>query len=171
MRRVAVVFLGGGLGSVLRAGLITWLAPGGATAPVLMVNLLGAFVLGMVYVLADEAGLLQATTRLFLAVGVLGGFTTFSTFIWGADLLVTAPTWGAAVNYLVASVGGGVAAVVAGLVAARELVLALRRGALPLLARRTTADPRRPGEAARAPDTMKAEDRDPLAEGEARKLV
>jgi CrcB protein len=171
MRRVVVVFLGGGLGSVLRAGLITWLAPGGATAPVLLANLLGAFVLGLVYVLADEAGLLRSTTRFFLAVGVLGGFTTFSTFIWGADLLVAPPTWGEAVNYLVASVGGGVVAMVAGLVAGRELVLALQRDARPLPARQAAEDRQPPGEAARARDTMEVGGRDRRTESDARKPV
>jgi CrcB protein len=135
MRRITVVFVGGGMGSVLRAGLLAWLAPGGATSSVLLVNLLGAFILGIVVVLADEAGLLQPTTRLFLAVGLLGGFTTFSTFIWGADLLALQPTRDAVLDYLVASVGGGAITVVAGLAAGRELVVLLERAAVLVLTR------------------------------------
>ncbi len=53
----------------------------------LIVNVLGSFLLGSIFVLADETGLLGARVRLFLAVGILGGFTTFSTFGWDADLL------------------------------------------------------------------------------------
>ena len=72
MRRLMIVFAGGGVGSCLRALVLAWLAPWAATlpAPVLLANLVGAFVLSVVVVLADEAGLLRPETRLFLAVGV-----------------------------------------------------------------------------------------------------
>jgi len=83
-----------------------------------------------VYVLADEARLLSSPTRLFLAVGLLGGFTTFSTFGWGADLLIARGQDATAFVYLVASVGGGLVAVVAGLLIGRGLVGVLRPGAL-----------------------------------------
>jgi len=123
MRRSLIVFLGGGIGACLRALLLVWLAPWGTVlpAPVLVANVLGAFVLGVVFVLADEAGLLRVETRLFLAVGVLGGFTTFSTFGWGADQLLARGAVGAAVVYLGGSVAGGMAGVAAGLTVARAL--------------------------------------------------
>ncbi len=123
MRRPLIVFLGGGIGASLRALLLLWLAPWGAVlpAPVLVANVLGAFVLGLVFVLADEAGLLRAETRLFLAVGVLGGFTTFSTFGWGADQLLARGAVGAALIYLGSSLVGGVVGVTAGLAMARAL--------------------------------------------------
>lgn len=123
MRRPLIVFLGGGIGASLRALLLLWLAPWGAVlpAPVLVANVLGAFVLGLVFVLADEAGLLRAETRLFLAVGVPGGFTTFSTFGWGADQLLARGAVGAALIYLGSSLVGGVVGVTAGLAMARAL--------------------------------------------------
>jgi len=123
MRRPLIVFLGGGIGASLRALLLLWLEPWGAVlpAPVLVANVLGAFVLGLVFVLADEAGLLRAETRLFLAVGVLGGFTTFSTFGWGADQLLARGAVGAALIYLGSSLVGGVVGVTAGLAMARAL--------------------------------------------------
>ncbi len=130
MRRVLIIFVGGGTGACLRALLLAGLAGWGPTSPVLLANLLGSFLLGVVFVLADEAGLLSAPTRQFLAVGVLGGFTTFSTFGWGADLLVAHGHAADAFQYLVASVGGGVAAVIVGLMAGRELVRALERGTM-----------------------------------------
>jgi CrcB protein len=46
----------------------------------LAVNILGCFVLGMLTHLAGAKGLLDAQTRLFLLVGFVGAFTTFSTF-------------------------------------------------------------------------------------------
>ena len=135
MRRAAIVFVGGGIGSCLRAVVLAWLSTWSTWLPVLLVNLVGSFVLGLVFALADEAGLLRAETRLFVAVGVLGGFTTFSTFGWGADLLVGRGAGGLALAYVVASVGGGVAAAGAGMVAGREVVVTLERAAVGLLGR------------------------------------
>jgi len=164
MRRLMIVFVGGGVGSCLRALVLAWLAPWAATlpVPVLLANLVGAFVLSVVVVLADEAGLLRPETRLFLAVGVLGGFTTFSTFGWGADLLIAHQASGAALIYVGASLVGGVAAVGAGLVAGRELVVALERAAVALLERLEERGLRRVGVARvdRATITLKAEDRE-----------
>lgn len=119
--RVLVVFLGGGLGAGLRAVLFDSLAGWGTVTPVLLANLLGACALGAVFVLADEAGLLRATTRLFLAVGVLGGFTTFSTFGWGVDLLLAEHDFAGAALYVLASTFGGIGAVWIGLQVARRL--------------------------------------------------
>ena len=110
MRRAVIVFVGGGLGSCLRAVVLAWLWAWSTWLPVLLVNPVGSFVLGLVVALADEAGLLRAETRLFVAVGVLGGFTTFSTFGWGADLLAGRGAVGIALAYVVASVLGAVAA-------------------------------------------------------------
>ena len=163
MRRALVVFLGGGIGSSVRALLLAWLGAGGATAPVLLANLLGAFALGVVFVLADEVGLLRVQARLFLAVGVLGGFTTFSTFGWGADLLLARHTGDAAFTYLAASIGGGVAAVAAGLLAGRELVLLLERLAMGILGRLEERGLRRMGDARADMDVIEAEDREESA--------
>ena len=150
MRRVVIVFVGGGVGSCLRAVVLAWLGPWSTWLPVLVVNLVGSFMLGMVFAVADEAGLLRAETRLFVSVGVLGGFTTFSTFGWGADLLAGRGAGGIALAYVVASVVGGPAAAGAGVVAGREVVVALERAAVGLLGRldarglrRTTPTPQR----------------------------
>jgi fluoride exporter len=135
MRRAVIVFVGGGLGSCLRAVVLAWLSAWSTWLPVLLVNLVGSFVIGIVVALADEAGLLRAETRLFVAVGVLGGFTTFSTFGWGAALLAGRGAGGIALAYVVASVVGGVGAAGAGVVAGREVVVALERAAVGLLGR------------------------------------
>src|ERR671935_2043869 len=129
MRRAVIVFVGGGIGSCLRAVVLAWLSAWGTWLPVLLVNLVGSFVIGMVFALADEAGLLRAETRLFVAVGVLGGFTTFSTFGWGADLLAGRGAGGIALAYVVASVVGGVAAAGAGGGGGRGGVGGVERGA------------------------------------------
>jgi fluoride exporter len=135
MRRAIAVFLGGGVGASARALVLIWLTPLGSLSPVLLVNLVGAFALGVVFVLADDAGLLRAETRLFVAVGVLGGFTTFSTFAWGADVVFGADHPAVAVVYVLASAAGGTVATVLGLVAGREIVAVLERTATAVLVR------------------------------------
>jgi CrcB protein len=60
--------------------------------------------------------------RPFLATGVLGGYTTYSTFAVDVVQLGEAGAWGTAVGYVLASVVGGVLAVVAGQVLGRSLV-------------------------------------------------
>ena len=83
MTRTLLVALGGLLGSVGRY----WLAGAvqrinGTEFPVgtLTVNVLGSFVVGLIMALSVERGALAANTRIFLTIGVCGGFTTMSTF-------------------------------------------------------------------------------------------
>lgn len=129
MRRPLIVFLGGGLGACARAFILDGLVSGSGPTPVLLINVAGAFALSVVYVLADESGLLHAETRLFLGVGVLGGFTTFSTVGWGAAVLLGGGDVAAGGVYMLLSIVGGVLAVGAGLIAGREAVVMLSRGA------------------------------------------
>ncbi len=167
MRRPLIVFLGGGVGAAARGLLLTWLAPWGAVVPlpVLLANVLGAFILAIVVVLADETGVLRVETRLFLAVGVLGGFTTFSTLEWGTDLLLAQSPGAAvaAVVYLVASIMGGIVAVSAGFVAGHEVVTLLERGADELLGRLEKRGLRRQGDARADIAAVEAEDREESA--------
>jgi fluoride exporter len=162
MRRVVLVFFGGGAGAALRALLLWQLSGSESSLPagVLLVNLIGALVLGVIFVLADEAGLLRAGTRLFLTVGVLGGFTTFSTLGWGTDLLVGKGQSLAALIYLVVSVAGGVLAVGLGMIAAREAVGLLERGALAVLQRLNARGHRRFGDVRVDMASIEAENRD-----------
>lgn len=79
-----IVFLGAGIGGVLRFVMSPavqrscndWSFPIGTFS----VNILGCFIIGLLGQLAESRGLFQGETRLFLLVGILGGFTTFSTF-------------------------------------------------------------------------------------------
>lgn len=74
--------MGAGLGGGLRYVLGGWIAEKwGASFPwhTLVINVGGAFLLGLLMALSAERGVLSASARLFLGVGLLGGFTTFST--------------------------------------------------------------------------------------------
>jgi fluoride exporter len=83
MRQVMAIAAGGALGSVLRYGLSTWvhtLAGRGFPYGTLAVNVLGCLVMGVLFVLLVERMGESAVWRAGLLIGVLGGFTTFSTF-------------------------------------------------------------------------------------------
>ncbi len=83
IRSLLIVFVGGGLGSVVRFGLGRWINsfytdqfPLGT----LLANVIACFVLGLAIGLADHRQMFSTNTRLFLTVGFCGGFSTFSTF-------------------------------------------------------------------------------------------
>lgn len=125
MTAYLVVFLGAGVGGALRHG-VNLLAARllGTTFPfgTLAVNVLGSFAMGVIteYWLA-KAGLPQPL-RLFLTTGVLGGFTTFSTFSLDTAALWERGATAVAVGYALLSVVLSIGALFAGLALVRGLV-------------------------------------------------
>jgi CrcB protein len=124
MERILWIAAGGAAGSVARYLVGRWLTgtstsdfPWGTFA----VNLAGSFLLGAVMHLAVEAKLLSDTARLALGVGVLGGFTTYSTFAYETWRMTDAREWGHAAFYVVATVVACLAGVAAGTAVARFL--------------------------------------------------
>jgi CrcB protein len=80
---ILLVFIGGGIGALCRYGFswfITQFWGGGFPVGTLFVNLLGCFLIGIVYSLTQDSRILSPSTRLFLMTGLLGGFTTFSSY-------------------------------------------------------------------------------------------
>lgn len=113
MERYLLVMLGGAIGSALRYGLGAWvqgLAGPGFPLSTFLINISGSFLIGIVLRLSLE-GMLSPEARLLLAVGVLGGFTTFSTFSFETLSLVQQGEWGKALTYVLGSVGLGFGAV------------------------------------------------------------
>ena len=101
------VAAGSALGGVLRFLMVPWAQrffamgfPGGTLA----VNVLGSLVLGLVVRLAAEPGIIAPEARVFLTVGVCGGFTTFSAFSGESLELLQSGQWGRALAYILASV-------------------------------------------------------------------
>jgi CrcB protein len=118
-----VVLVGAGLGGVLRhavnrAGMLLGLALPWST---LCVNVSGSLAMGLIagwFAFRSGAG---ATTRLFLTTGLLGGFTTFSTFSLDAALLwERGQAWGSAL-YIAASVLLSILGIFAGFAVIRQL--------------------------------------------------
>lgn len=124
---LVAVGVGGVLGGLAREALtLAW--PGG-TLPwaVLVINVVGAFVLGVVVEVvvgrgwATASGRLPRLARPFLGTGVCGGFTTFSSLAVALDEGVRDARPGAALAYLGLSLVLGLAAVVAGSAAGRRV--------------------------------------------------
>ncbi|MCS7058111.1 MAG: fluoride efflux transporter CrcB [Meiothermus sp.] len=106
MERYLLVALGGAIGALLRYGLGAWVqALGGPGFPwsTFLINVSGSFLIGIVLRLSLE-GALSPEWRLFLAVGVLGGYTTFSTFSWETLTLAQQGEWLKASLYVLGSV-------------------------------------------------------------------
>lgn len=121
-----LVGLGGMLGSMARfglAGLMHRLAGPHNTFPIgtLTVNLVGCLLIGLLGGLMDARGLLGPQARLLLMVGVLGGFTTFSSFGYETMSLLREGDLLRALLNVGVQVVVGLLAVWAGLMAARTI--------------------------------------------------
>ena len=114
------MLLAGGLGTLARYEISNRFHGDALPWATLAINVAGSFLLGVLVVL--PAGWMTERTRDSLGIGLLGGFTTFSTFSVQAFLDVDAGEPGRALVYIAASVVLGFAAAAAGYFAARGLV-------------------------------------------------
>ena len=128
MNTVAVA-VGGVLGALARYGLgVAWPTAGGAFPwTTFAVNVSGCFLIGVLLVRLVEAGAVHPLWRPFLGTGVLGGYTTFSTFAVDARALVADGHATTAVAYVAATVVVALAAVQVGVVVGRA-AFRIRRG-------------------------------------------
>ena len=109
-----LVALGGALGSVLRYKIDGWVQAGaGGAFPwgILVVNVTGCFVAGLLMTVLLERTAVSDEVRTGLLVGVLGGYTTFSTFSLQSLDLADAGLWGYVALNVLASVAGALLAV------------------------------------------------------------
>jgi fluoride exporter len=116
------VAVGGALGSVARYATIIGVGRVlgvGFPYGVLVANVVGGFVMGVLVELMALVWSPSDATRVFLTVGVLGGYTTFSSFSLDVWLLLEKGLYGPAILYIAASVILSVAALVAGLTLTR----------------------------------------------------
>lgn len=99
-----MVFLGGGLGSMIRFGIAEMIAPlrSGFPAATFVANVISCFVLGflLAYVLKVEV---QPMLKLLFITGFCGGFSTFSTFTGETFLLIQSGNWPTAMIYILTS--------------------------------------------------------------------
>lgn len=123
MTKVFIVGVGGFLGTMARyvLGGLLYRVKNGATFPyeTLVVNVLGCLAIGFLAGIAETRGVLWGRTRAFLFMGVLGGFTTFSSFGYETVQLLREGQETAALLSVLLQVVLGVGAVWAGLVTVR----------------------------------------------------
>lgn len=91
------------------------------------INVIGCAVMGILMVVVTEAYSAHRLIRPFLGTGILGGFTTFSTYAVDSQKLITHPAAGTALLYLVATAAAAIAAVWVGASATRVVLLRERR--------------------------------------------
>ena len=100
MSRFLMICLGGALGTgaryLLSGWTLRWLGPGFPYGT-LVVNVLGSFLLAGLMFVGTETTAMPATMRLFLSTGVLGGFTTYSTFSYETMKYLQDSAWHLAV--------------------------------------------------------------------------
>ncbi|HCK08725.1 MAG TPA: fluoride efflux transporter CrcB [Candidatus Latescibacteria bacterium] len=118
MRELILVGSGGFIGAVLRylaSGMVNRLYPL-LSFPygTLVVNVVGCLLIGFLSGLAASRGTIGPQTRLFLLVGILGSFTTFSTFGYETISLIDSSERLSAVLYVLVSVFMGIVAVMVG---------------------------------------------------------
>lgn len=120
MQELAAVFIGGGIGSLIRYAIsLLWqhfsLHPNfqSTTMPwhTLAINVIGSLAIGCIYQYSERWGI-SAETRLFLATGVCGGFTTFSTFSYEGITLLREGYYSTFILYVLLSITLGMAAAV-----------------------------------------------------------
>ena len=123
--QIALLALGGALGTLARFGL-TGLVQNrlpNSTFPwgTMTVNILGCLVIGFLWIFVEEKPLLSPNARLFLLIGLLGGFTTFSSFSLETMNLLERGLWPAAALNVFGSVTACLLATLGGMVLARNL--------------------------------------------------
>ncbi len=125
MTRFALICLGGAFGTGARyllGGAVTRWAGPEFPYGTLLINVLGSFLIGVVQQVGLSTLLIPETLRLVLAVGVMGGFTTYSSFSYETIRLLEAGSLMAATLYVVLTTALCLACCVAGLSLGRVMI-------------------------------------------------
>jgi CrcB protein len=115
------VALGGAIGAMSRYALSgwinAWLGPG--PLAIFTINVSGSFLIGFVTAVTQDRFIIDPNVRLMIAVGVLGAYTTFSTWMYETWQLIEAGDYVRATANALGSVAVGLVAVYLGTVAGR----------------------------------------------------
>ena len=121
---LAAVSAGGAIGALARDALtVLWpYQPGAFPWATFVINVTGCLLIGALMVLITEVWAAHQLLRLFLGTGVLGGYTTFSTYTVDVQQLVAAGAARTALLYLAATLTIALAAVYAGMTLTRLVI-------------------------------------------------
>ncbi len=127
MKELSLVFIGAGFGGVLRfvvGSIIISILGKNFPWATMTINLLGSFIMGLLFVLiTDRLQNLSPVLIPLILVGVLGGFTTFSSFSLETLKLIQAEKFISAISYVLISTVGGVSLAVVGYIIAQKLCM------------------------------------------------
>ena len=117
MKNLLLVFIGGGLGSVLRFLLGKWLnnTENGIPFGTFIANIIGSLLIGVILGYAAKSDTLNQNQTLLLATGFCGGFTTFSTFAYENHIFLKSGDFTSFALYTITSFAIGFLAVFAGM--------------------------------------------------------
>ena len=121
-RTILIVGAGGFIGSVMRYLVQIFVEKGlSSTFPwgTFVANMAGSLIIGIVFGLAEKGDLLSSEWRIFLAVGICGGFTTFSSFAYNNLMLIKEQSFGQLLWNIGGSLFFGILAVYLGIVLIR----------------------------------------------------
>jgi CrcB protein len=123
MRTVLAVALAGALGALARWGIGAWFGHRYPSFPwgTMVINISGSFILGVLFAVLVERGIGSATARVALMVGLLGAYTTFSTFSLETFRLLEEGATGSALANIGLSVVLGLLAVWLGITVGRAI--------------------------------------------------
>jgi len=125
MTRFLLICFGGAVGTGARyllGGVVAGLLGPEFPYGTLLINVLGSLLIGIVQQVGLTSLMIPDTLRLVLAVGVMGGFTTYSSFSYETVKLVETGSWGAAAAYVVLTTGLCLGCCVVGISVGRVLV-------------------------------------------------
>lgn len=108
LRNYLYVFVGGGLGASVRywiSGLIPRWFDSGFPYANLFINVSGSFLIGLLMTAMEDRFLVTPSLRVFLTIGILGGYTTFSSFSYEAVALLNSGEFFRASLFIALSIG------------------------------------------------------------------
>jgi CrcB protein len=121
---IAAVGVGGGIGALIRYYVASWIQPAwwpGFPFGIFIVNITGGLVMGLLTALMALKLNVSPEMRAFLTTGILGGYTTFSTFSLDSALLIERGAWGQAALYVIGSAVLSILAIFVGFWAVRAI--------------------------------------------------
>lgn len=124
LRTLLIVGTGGFIGSVMRYLVQIFVEKGLSTTfpwGTFVANIAGSFIIGIIFAFAEKGNLMSAEWRMFLAVGICGGFTTFSSFAYNNLTMITEYSFGQLLWNIGGSLFFGILAVYLGIILVRAV--------------------------------------------------
>jgi CrcB protein len=122
MAKLGLLALAGALGTCCRVGLaylVQSLAGRSFPWDILVVNVLGCFLFGFLWPVAEGLLVMHTDARFYILAGFMGAFTTFSSFAFDTVIMMERGEWFGAMVYIAASNLLGIAALIGGLALGR----------------------------------------------------